>query len=231
MAKQPQPIDYLSFNAQQGGGEAFVVQRVNVAMTQENVRKRAEAVNDILLSAWQRKTVRSGRLAMSALVQRIPTVHDLMEGMAAPADVASYYLAMDPPLSMSEANPDTTTAFARVETYHRRTPFAKDYPNITDLESNLGQVCGGQTERRTAALVYCALSGYDNGRKVAAYELEGSDGIGFYENLGFEQTGNRPSEKVGDGSVTYVHLQATSIGGVNEQIRTQYPGLIVPSPI
>jgi hypothetical protein len=116
----------------------------------------------------------------------------------------------------------TLDAVLRIEEYQPRNPFKRSYPNITALETVTGKLDGLQ-DKQAAALLYLALDAYELDRKVSAYgEDVNPDGLAWYQDVGFTETGNRPTEVIGDHEITYVHMEASSIGGVRQLLADKY---------
>lgn len=149
----------------------------------------------------------------SAGRKKLGNVEDQLRRIQSPNRQGRYWLAYrpanwgDPQLDL----PEQASAVLRVETYKLRKLFAKPYPNVTDLETRDGQL-RGQYEKQAAALLYVALTDYNQRSKTAAYtEKPNDDGVAFFENLGYRRTGNTPEKVIGPYVMTYVHLEAESV--------------------
>jgi len=194
----------------------------------EDVLRVADAAISTAVSiAWTSKLVPKV-LKMQDIHHKFPYRRDGKHRFTDIESGTEYWFAYQKPDDVSmDDKLEHTRAVLRVETYKPRL-FRPNYPNITDLETISGSVYA--YENFAAALVYHSLSSMSlrlgkGDRKVAAYELQGSDGISFYDNLGFQPTGNRPTEIVGGGEVRYIHLEAPSMLEVISTTTSQYPWL------
>lgn len=210
-------------------GEPFTAERVIPAgLSEAQLSIRAAAVSHVLAAAWSNKLLTSDReLTEHDLAQKLPSDEEVLRRMLWPKNESRYLLAysgfdlLDP----ESVGSDDVQTFMRIETYQSRFNLLKgSYPNVTDLES-VGGTIRGLYEKQAAALLHLGLKEVPGARASAAYELAGSDGVEFYENLGYMQTGRRPTEHIGDGMVTYVHLEAGSTEGTLRRIEEQYPWL------
>jgi len=181
----------------------------------------------VLRAGWEHKFVPE-HLSADTVRKKIPSSADITTRISNPN---AHYLVgyreqtvFDPQLREA----DDVVAIMRVEEYQPRNPFKKPYPNVTDIETLNGKL-HGQYENVAAALLYCGLSDFGENRKVAAYsEAPNADGISFFEEAGFQQTGNRPEEQIGDQRIQYVHLEAPSVIAVRGALSQQYPWLGKP---
>ncbi len=216
-------VHRISFGAQDVEKPFSIEHIMPELLSADHLRGRADAVRAIMLAAWKAKLV-PAKLSIADLGAHLPLFDAQTERIVHPKNDARYWMAFGDFAALGDPEPATAHTLLRVETYKPRSPFKKPYPNVTDLESQNGEVTR-QYENAAAALVYFALSEYDADRKAAAYELAGSDGIGFYENVGFARTGNEPEEQIAGATIRYVHLEAPSVGMATGKLEEQYPWL------
>lgn len=208
-------------------GTPFTVERLipEIAPTRE-LEVCARAIRQITQASWRAKLV-DKEIEEADIDAGLPSPLEQLNRISAPVRNGRYWVVrsdgfMGEPIGAE----DNLSGFLRVEEYKPRNPFKKPYPNITDLESKSGYV-RGNFEKQASALLYFSLAEFDADREVAAYELDGSDGIELYEEYGFTQTGNRPTQAVGNSKVVTVHLAAPSVGSVRDILRANNPWLDV----
>jgi hypothetical protein len=210
----------------------------------EVLESAGEAAHRVMIGAWIAKLVPKA-LTEAEVASKIPTPDEFSSRLERPPKNTEYWLAYD----QQQRWPDEAVmsgaikGLLKIEAYKPRRPFALAYPNITDLEVPSGSIFP-ENEHIAAALIHesVRIMSWRLGvpplrkipdregnrireRKLSAYEIAGSDGIAFYEKLGMRQTGNQPTETVGAGEVTYVHLEAKSEGTVRNIAVRSYPWL------
>lgn len=209
---------------------AFTVERITPAnLNGTELELRSRAITHVLRSGWEQK-FEPDVLTSADLDRKIPSGIDQWRMIAEPSRNAHYFLAYDEGDIMDEGLlvPEDAHTMLRVEEWVPRNPFKKPYPNITDLETVTGTFTG-QHERSVAATLYFGLLGYPGNRKVSVYsEAPNREGIAYFENLAFHQTGRTPSERIGTHTMTYVQLEAASVDETRRQLRYQYPWLARP---
>lgn len=210
-----------------GDGEAFSVERtLPEVLGLHGLLVHAAAVHQVVRASWRHKFV-PDVLSETALDAKLGNIEDQLRRIQSPSRHGRYWLAYQPEnlLDPQLRSPEQTSAILRVGTYKPRKPFAKSYPSVTDLETRNGQL-RGKYEKQAAALLYVALADYNQKPKTAAYtEKPNADGVSFFENLGYRQTGNTPVEVIGPYVMTYVHIEAESVQSVRSQLVSQYPWL------
>lgn len=209
-------------------GTPFTVERVvpEITPTRE-LEICSRAIRTITYKSWSSKLTADESVDHEAIEGVIPTPLEQLNRMTAPKNNARYWLTRSGGF-MGEGitDIDEVLGYLRVEEYKPKNPLKKAYPNITDFEGKSGYITGS-FEKQAAALLYFSLGEFQGERKVASYELEGSDGIEFYEEHGFGQTGNRPTMDVGESKVVTVHLEAPSVAHVRASLMQNYPWLDV----
>jgi len=200
------PISKVTFGETQRD-EPFMIERVKPEGVENELSSQAIALRGVLLESWIAKFV-PNVLDEEDVKKKIPNAWEMQERVNSPDRDVHYWLAYS---SWRSINP---VGMLCVEAYKPRNPFTKSYPNVTDLETIDGSLRGFYSKQATA-LLYFGLTDYEDGRKVAVYSEEPNpDGIAFMEEIGFSQTGNKPTEKIGSSVMTYVHLEAGSVSTV-----------------
>ncbi len=232
MAEINPTIEYLGPKIAEPFALVRFAEETSARYTAQQLAAAGAAGHAIMLQAWRRKLV-PRTLSGTEVASKVVGIEELTEKLASPDNGTEYWLAYSgykPESIVPKRTSPQAIALLRVEVYKPRRPFAAPYPNITDLESTDGQV-NNIYKSQAAALVYNALLAMrakmgSKDRKVAAYEIQGSDGVPFYEDEGFHDTGNRAHELVGDGIVTYVHMEAPSQTEVITTIGANDPWLL-----
>lgn len=205
--------------------EGFSVERLNpTIINQDALEERAKSVRDVVFSSWSEKfvphTLSEREVDLKVLSEEQQYLH-----IKHPLRGGKYWLACSNRPGGTQDN-----AVLRIETYTPRRASrilwrTKPYPNVTDLETQNGQI-HGRFEKHAAALLYHALGDFSPDLKVSAYgEKPNQDGLDFYRSVGFKPTGNEPCETIGRSVMYYVHLEASHVDVVRLQLEQQYPFL------
>lgn len=206
-------------------GSPFTVERLsaNNASPQE-LMICAEAMGDIIFRSWQGKT--DGSIPDEDIRAVIPNPDTQIQRILVPSRDARYWVSHTGDVRTENITaPEEVTGFIRVEEWVPRFNKLKPpYPNVTDFESRTGYI-RGVFEPQAAALLYFALAEFADNREVCAFELEGSDGIDFYEEHGFERQRKVPTQKVGNSKVGTVRLVCESNGLARASLISNFPWL------
>ncbi len=214
-------------------GGVFAVERLSPGLVDRNP-KYVTAIRRILEASWTAKFVPEHMTAVD-LGAKLVSNSVQRERIVTPTRDAAYWLAYRPikaedgeyDLGLRHVN--DACAFVRVETYKPRNPFKKAYSNITDVETLDGKI-RGTYEKQVAALLHFALADFEDDRKASFYGEEPNDeAVRAMGRLGYDLTDDRPTEKIGAATMTYVHMEANAVERVKGNLMLAYPFLGQPA--